>query len=90
MDKSIIPLYGMCDGNPGSLRVLIELMKDTDDDFFNAFVMAFNNSKSSPSSLWMVYNDECDHDLNATKAMIKEWFTTSPHQPLEIWLTESF
>ena len=71
-------------GNPGALKVLVELIKDDDESFFNPFVIAFKMTKSKPYAIWLAYK-KCEFNLKDTKTFLRDWYSNSV-EPLEIWL----
>ena len=71
-------------GNPGAATVLLEIAS-TDPMFLNPLGVAMELTGSKGYALWMVYKDRCKHDIEATKAVLREWFDSSC-LPLEQWL----
>ena len=72
-------LVKMCEGNPGGLRVCMELLTkagEIDPDNIMGglgFVLNLDTLGLYGSKIWMLYKDVCNQDLTKTCAILRGW-----------------
>lgn len=64
-------------GNPGAVRVLIELHNHYGEQITTPLCIAIPMTKSESWALWVVYKDICKYDLKNTRDYLKLWYSES-------------
>ncbi len=76
-DSIMDAVIKMAEGNPGGLKVLMELMKETtgkiDPDVASGFILMLmlDTFNIRGPNIWCLYKDVCDQDLTKTIATIR-------------------
>ena len=68
-------LINMSEGNPGSLRVLFEILEAKKNDILASLEVfsTLNDMKLYGSHLYMLWNDCCGNDINKTLLVIQKY-----------------
>ena len=68
-------LIKMSEGNPGSLRVLFEILEAKENDIFASLEVfsTLNDMKLYGAHLYMLWNDCCGNDINKTLLVIQKY-----------------
>lgn len=68
-------LINMSEGNPGSLRVLFEILKAKENDIITSLeaFSTLNDMKLYGAHLYMLWNDCCGNDINKTLLVIQKY-----------------
>lgn len=76
-------LMSIAQGNVGVVQVLIKII-EKDPIFINPLGIAILLTKSKSYAIWLVYKNMCNHDIDKTMKVLREWFDNST-KPLEEW-----
>lgn len=84
----------ICKGNPGALRVLMELAQ-YESLALQSVYLAMKMTNSDSSALWVAYKDACNMDIKQTSTLLLEWVddhvlmrNSLAAKPLEVYLQE--
>jgi hypothetical protein len=80
-------IVSACGGNPGALRVLVNLYeKHYEGDFLSKLLIYLKLTATKASNIWVVYKDIAKMDLDKTHEILEEWMKYLEPISLGAWL----